>query len=145
MQKYLLGIFLFSIGGSVAELFLLEHTEGWWQWLPIALMLLSAVVIIWDYFSDSPISRPAFRVIMVLFIVAGFAGIALHYKGNVEFELEMYPSMEGFELFWKTLKGATPVLAPGTMIALGLLGLLYTVRQADEKVKNNNKTKIKTW
>jgi hypothetical protein len=46
----------------------------------------------------------------------------------VEFELEMYPSMRGFELVAKTMTGATPVLAPGTMALLGLIGLSYTYK-----------------
>ncbi|MFB3131882.1 MAG: hypothetical protein ACE10K_05095, partial [Rhodothermales bacterium] len=45
-----------------------------------------------------------------------------------EFELEMYPTLKGLELFWESIKGATPALAPGTMIQLGLLGWAYTYR-----------------
>ena len=126
MRTYLLAIFLFSIAGSVAELFLLEHVEGFWQMSPVILMLMSAIASVWHQLADSHTSKWVFRVLMGLFIVAGMVGVGLHYQGNVEFELEMYPSMKGWELFWETLKGATPVLAPGTMMALGLLGLLYT-------------------
>ncbi len=36
--------------------------------------------------------------------------------------------MSGFELAWEALKGATPSLAPGTMMLLGMLGLIYTFR-----------------
>jgi hypothetical protein len=65
---------------------------------------------------------------MMLFIVSGGIGIGLHYDGNVEFELEMYPSLSGVELIGKTLTGATPVFAPGTMALLGLIGLALTYR-----------------
>jgi hypothetical protein len=40
----------------------------------------------------------------------------------------MYPSLTGFELFREAISGATPTLAPGAMLHLGLLGLLYTFR-----------------
>ena len=52
-------------------------------------------------------------------------GIFFHLKVNIEFELEMYPNMKGLTLIWESLKGATPALAPGTMLASGMIGLLY--------------------
>jgi hypothetical protein len=55
-------------------------------------------------------------------------GVGLHYDGNEEFELEMYPTMAGVELVQNTLTGATPVLAPGSMTLLGLDGLAHTYR-----------------
>ena len=61
-------------------------------------------------------------------VVSGAVGVWLHYRGNVEFELEMYPSMQGIELVQKTLTGATPVLAPGSMTLLGLIGLTHSYR-----------------
>jgi hypothetical protein len=63
---------------------------------------------------------------MVLFVVSGALGLLLHFKGNVTFELEMEPSVSGWPLIWAALRGATPALAPGTMVQLGLIGLAYT-------------------
>jgi hypothetical protein len=40
----------------------------------------------------------------------------------------MNPALAGFELVRESLSGATPALAPGTMIQLGLIGLAYTYR-----------------
>jgi hypothetical protein len=68
------------------------------------------------------------QALMALFIISGVAGAALHYNANSEFELEMNPVLAGFELFRESLSGATPALAPGTMIELGLIGLAYTYR-----------------
>jgi hypothetical protein len=65
---------------------------------------------------------------MLVFVLAGMLGVYLHYSGNREFELEMYPTMSGMELFRKTMTGATPALAPGTMIQLAFVGLAYTFR-----------------
>ena len=65
---------------------------------------------------------------MLGFLVSGVIGVWLHYKGNMEFEIEMVPSLAGLELFLKASHGAFPALAPGTMIQLGLLGLAYTFR-----------------
>ena len=66
---------------------------------------------------------------MALFILSGFVGTFLHFRANIEFEVEMYPGLAGFELYWKAIQGASPPsLAPGAMIALGLLGLIYMYR-----------------
>ena len=65
---------------------------------------------------------------MLAFVASGGLGVALHYRGNEAFELEMYPSRAGFELVRETLTGATPVLAPGSMSLLGLVGLVVTYR-----------------
>jgi len=49
-------------------------------------------------------------------------------RSNVEFELEMRPSMAGMELVMESLSGAMPAMAPGAMAQLGFLGLLVCFR-----------------
>ena len=127
MKKLLLVAFLVSLIGTGAELLLLEHFEGFWQIIPLALMGLGLLVLTWFILAHSRLSCQVFQGVMLLFMISGVLGFALHYIGNMAFELEMYPAMEGMELIWETLKGATPVLAPGTMIATGLLGWAYTL------------------
>jgi hypothetical protein len=61
-------------------------------------------------------------------VLAGLVGIFLHVRSNVEFELELRPSIEGRALVVETLRGAIPALAPGAMAQLGLLGLLVCFR-----------------
>lgn len=51
----------------------------------------------------------------------------MHYQTNVEFEKEMYPGLEGLALFTKSMKGATPSLAPGAMIMLALIGWIRSL------------------
>ena len=62
---------------------------------------------------------------MVVFLATGLIGVGLHYRGNEEFELEMSPSLAGSSLMSKALTGATPVLAPGSMWLLGVVGLAF--------------------
>lgn len=115
-----------GIVGTSTELLLLGHFESVAQWIPLALLALGLAELVWHVASPGRASVRALQVTMVLFIVSGGIGVGLHYDGNVEFELEMYPSMGGLELIRKTLTGATPVLAPGTMVLLGLVGLAHT-------------------
>ncbi|MEL7247281.1 MAG: hypothetical protein AAFO03_02645 [Bacteroidota bacterium] len=127
MKKLLLAAFLISLMGTGLELLLLEHFEGFWQIIPLVLMGLGLLCLAWFAIGKSSPSRQVFRGLMLLFMISGVLGFALHYNGNMAFELEMYPSMQGAELAWETLKGATPVLAPGTMIATALLGWAFTM------------------
>jgi hypothetical protein len=129
LRGFLFVMFIFGVLGAGAELLLLEHTEDFKQWIPLVLMSLSLIVLGWYIAARGPTSMRVFQVTMLLFAISGFAGLFLHYQGNVEFELEMYPSLQGLELFRKAIKGTTPpTLAPGTMIMLGLIGLAYTYR-----------------
>jgi disulfide bond formation protein DsbB len=91
--------------------------------LTLGLGLIAAIALA---VRPSPATVRIFRVVMVLFIVAALAGLNFHYTGNAEFELEMYPSMRGMELFRESMTGATPALAPGMLGQLGLLGLAIT-------------------
>lgn len=130
LRGFLLALFVIGLFGAGGELLLLGHTEDFRQWIPLALMSLSLIVLGWHIVDRSRrASLRIFQITMLLFVASGFAGMLLHYRANAEFELEMYPAMQGVELFWKAIKGATPpTLAPGTMIQLGLLGLAYTYR-----------------
>jgi hypothetical protein len=125
-----LGVYLLLFGmlGVGAELLLLEHFEEPWQWTPIVLLslgLVSSAVVAWRP------TRKALRTLQLLmctYLLAAVLGIFFHVKSNVEFELELHPSMTGLELVLETLKGAMPALAPGAMAQLGLLGLLICYR-----------------
>ncbi|MGH7560890.1 MAG: hypothetical protein ACRENB_07710 [Gemmatimonadales bacterium] len=128
LRTFLLAIFVFGTAGTLIELLLLEHWDGWTQWTPIALLAASLVVLAWHGLDPGVPSLRVFQGVMVLSIAGGLLGLVLHYRGNAEFELEMSPALRGWALFRDSMAGATPALAPGTMVQLGLLGLAYTFR-----------------
>ena len=121
-------LLLFATLGTGIELIFLEHFEDPWQWAPIALLgvglVLGAAVVLRP-------SRPtvrALQLLMISYVLSAGVGLYLHLKANVEFELELRPTMANTELILETLKGAIPALAPGVMVQLGLLGLLACFR-----------------
>ena len=124
----MLVIFLLGILGAGSELFLLGHYEDPWQLVPLGMIGLSLVVLVVRLFRNDARVLRVFQVFMLLFVAAGALGIYLHYRSNVEFELEMNPAAAGWELIRESLTGAMPALAPGTMVYLGLIGFLYTYR-----------------
>ena len=117
-----------GVVGLSAELIFLDHTEGFWQKVPLALLSAVAATALLHGVRPNRATTLAFRGALALVVVGGVVGLAQHYLGNREFELEMVPEMGGGELLWETLTGATPVLAPGALVQLGLVGWIYTLR-----------------
>jgi hypothetical protein len=128
VRRTLLGLFVFGCMGTGTELLLLEHNQKPWQWTPLVLLAAGLAVAGWKLFAASRAGTRAFQAVMLLFLASGMAGVLLHFRGNVEFEREMHPEGTAWELFSGAAMGATPALAPGTMILLGSIGLLYSYR-----------------
>jgi hypothetical protein len=128
VRRILMTIFLLGAAGTGTELLLMGHIEDVWQWVPLLLLLMSFVVLFAHAVASASIR--IFQGIMILFITSGIIGIGMHYNARMEFKLEMNPALKGKQLILETIKGATvpPVLAPGMMIQLGLVGLAYTYR-----------------
>ena len=129
MRGIVLAGFLLGVVGTAAELLLVEHTENFWQWLPLLLIGLSVVPLVGYAAARRAILLRLFQWFMILFMVSGVIGLFLHYEGKAEFKLETDPSLAGWKLFKEAMKGAMPpALAPAAMIQFGLLGLAYVYR-----------------
>ena len=126
MRRALLALLVVFMLGTGLDLMLLDHHEGIWQVIPLGLLAAGLVVSAWTLGGRAG-AITAMRILMVLFVAAGFLGIALHYLGNREFQLEMDPELAGWPLFVKIVTAkAPPALAPASMVMMGLLGLIYT-------------------
>lgn len=127
-RRLALYLLLFGIVGVAVELLLLEHFEDVWQWTPIALLAIGFALGSGVAFWPSRVGVRGLQMIMLMYVLSAGLGIFFHLRSNIEFELELRPSMAGTELIMETLKGAMPALAPGAMAQLGLLGLLACFR-----------------
>jgi hypothetical protein len=128
MRAMVLGVFVLGLFGTGLELLFLDHTQGLSQLIPLVLLVMSLLVLAWHGLERKTASLRAFQITMVLYLAAGLVGSVFHYQANKEFELEADPKAHGMPLLSKIMTGAAPALAPGTMIQLGLLGLIYTAR-----------------
>jgi hypothetical protein len=128
VRRGLAVVFLLGVVGTGIELVLLEHTEDFEQWIPLGLFVVGLMLFLALLLRPTAHSLRVFALCMAAFLVSGVLGTWYHYAGNVEFELERTPELGGLALFQAAMGGATPALAPGTMIQLGLIGLLYTFR-----------------
>jgi hypothetical protein len=128
LRRAVLAVLLFGSVGTLSELLLIGHYDDAWQYAPLGLLAAVIVVTARYLWRPSESLRRVVAAVMWVCIVAGVAGHVLHYRANVEFEREMYPKRAGWELFRESLRGALPVLAPGTMTVIGLFGLIAAWR-----------------
>jgi hypothetical protein len=126
LRQLVLVLVFIGIVGLEVELALLRHADSFTQWIPHVSLLIGLAATAAVYFRPGPDTLRVFQVVMLSFLAVGALGVYLHIQGNVEFALERDPTLNGAKLIWKTLRGATPALAPGALAQLGLLGLLYT-------------------
>ena len=133
LRRFLLVILVVGLSGTFVELLLLKHDEDATQLVPLAVLALSLVTILWHAARPSGASATAVKVVMVLSIAAGLAGIYFHYSANREFALEGEPALAGRALWSRILEAKVPpALAPGVLVQLGLLGLAYTYRHKEQ-------------
>jgi len=119
---------LLGLSGTLVELLLLGHTEDPLQWIPVALLAAALANSIAAAITQRRGSLLSFRGLMTLFALSGLAGVWLHLRANIAFQLELNPNLTGWELFRKAITKGAPALAPGAMLQLGLVGLAWTYR-----------------
>ena len=126
LRRWILGVMVLGLLGTVTELVLLEHYEQPLQFVPLVLIAAAVAVLAWEFKRHDAASRRALQIVMGLFVLAGFVGFVAHFHGSAEFQLDLNPEMSTWELVEKVLHAkAPPLLAPGMMLQLGLLGLAY--------------------
>jgi hypothetical protein len=126
LRRWILMILVLGLLGTVTELVLLEHYEQPLQFVPLVLIVAALGILWWEFRRHHAASRRATQIVMALFVLAGFVGFVAHFQGSAEYQLELNPDMSTWELLEKILRAkAPPLLAPGMMLQLGLLGLAY--------------------
>jgi hypothetical protein len=139
LRRWVLVVFVLGALGTIVELILLEHYEEPPQLIPDILLVGSLAALGWHLRVDSATTRRCFLALMALFVVSGFVGFVAHFSGSAEFQLELNPDMDTWTLLTKILHAkAPPLLAPGMMIQLGLLGLAYLY--SDSRYRKNQGT-----
>jgi hypothetical protein len=127
LPRLLLAIYFGTLLGTSLELLFLEHYEDVWQYAPLVAAGLGFAVGAWYARSPTIAALRAFKSVLGLFVVTGIAGLVLHYRANVEFEVERDSRLGGMRLVWEALGGAMPALAPGTMMLLAAIGYAVIV------------------
>jgi hypothetical protein len=128
-RRMLFAILLLGIAGISLELWLMAHTEDFYQLIPLLLAALGVIVMVAAALRPASATVRLLQAVMLMFLISGIVGMYLHFQVNLEFQLEMDPALSGMALYQKAiLAKSPPALAPGAMIQLGLIGLAYTFR-----------------
>jgi predicted tellurium resistance membrane protein TerC len=128
IRTFLLVSLVLGILGTAGELILLGHVDSPAQWIPLVALAAAVPVLLWHAAAPSRRTVRTVQVLMAAFVLFGIVGVALHYDGNAEFESELHPKDAGMTYLRHVIAGATPLLAPGSMVLLGLLGIAHTYR-----------------
>ena len=128
-RRLILAVVVVGIAGIGAELVLLEHWESPLQWTPFIGMGAATLVIAAAGMRPTRRRILLLRATMLALIVIGAVGTWLHWRSNALLELEMNPAAAGWPFVRRVLFGGTPLLAPGAVLHLGLIGLASTWRQ----------------
>ena len=127
LKQVIVLAFLFIMIGTLLELYLLNHYENTLQLIPvfcIAIALINSGVV---FFRRSKVTSNIFKGVLLLTSLSGIYGVFLHLQANYEFEQEIKPSANFWELFLESISGAFPALAPLSMVVLALIGYSYLI------------------
>lgn len=127
MRALLLAIVGVGALGTLTDLLLLAHYEDAFQLIPTLLLAAGLLIIGWHAGRPSALTVRLLQGTMVLLLAAGAAGVAFHFNGAAEFQLEIDPSLTPAALFAKVIRvHAPPLLAPASLVQLALVGLIHT-------------------
>ena len=140
IRRILLVALALGLVGTGGELILLDHVEQLSQWVPVLLIFCALATIGWYLVGGGSACLRVLQLLMIVSMIAGFAGFYFHYRGSAEFKLESNPTLAGWDLFWAALRSkAPPPLAPGIMIVLGMVGLAFAYRHPALKISDKEK------
>lgn len=127
VRTLLLAVASLGALGTLVELLLLSHYEDAFQMIPAVLLVVCLLVIAWHASRPSATTVRLLQGAMMLLLAAGAAGVAFHFNGAAEFQLEIDPSLTRGALLAKVIRvHAPPLLAPGSLVQLALIGLIHT-------------------
>jgi hypothetical protein len=129
IRGWILAVLVLGMVGTIVELVLLAHYDDGAQFIPLALIVVTLVIVAWHRARPGPENVRALQGAMTLFLLAGLVGVILHFQGAAEFQREIDPSQGWWTIFGKVVRAhEPPLLAPGVMLQLGAIGLIYTYR-----------------
>ena len=127
IRGVLLALVALGTLGMSVDLSLIGHWEDVDQVIPLAVAAAGLLAVLSVAVRPGMATLRLLQFVMLTYVGTGIIGVTLHFKANAEFQHEIDPSLGGLDLFWKVVEAtAPPALAPGVMIQLGLLGLVYT-------------------
>jgi len=112
--------------GTPVELWLQEHTNTAVQFIPFILCGIGLVTILLVLARPTRATIWTLRAVMVLVIGGSMLGMVEHFENNLELAQELHPAATAVALLGETLRGASPMLAPGILGIMAVIALAAT-------------------
>jgi hypothetical protein len=129
VRHAILALVALGAAGMSTELVLTGHYEDANQLIPLVIAGAVLALAAWSAARPGVVVLRALQLALLLFAAAGIVGIVLHFQASAEFQRDIDPGIGRMALVSKVLEATSPpALAPGVMVQLGLLGLVYTYR-----------------
>ena len=126
LRLFLLGLSGAMCLGTIAELWLAEHTEQPLQFLPFILCGLGLAAIIAVLFRPRRSTIWGLRFVMGIAAFGSLIGMYAHMSSNLEVVLEVRPNAALVEALWEAMGGAAPLLAPGILALAAITAMAAT-------------------
>jgi len=128
LRRFLLVLSAVHLGGTVAELWMVEHTEDPVQFVPFVLCGLGALAAVAVLLRPRRATVWALRASAGLLVLGSLLGGYLHVEGNAALQREINPGAAGMDAVMGALGGPNPLLAPGVLAIAGVIALAATYR-----------------
>jgi peptidoglycan/LPS O-acetylase OafA/YrhL len=128
LRRFLLLFSVVLLGGSLLELWLIEHMEDPVQFIPFVLCGLGALTALAALARPRRATLLALRVCMALVVLGSLLGAYLHVEDNFELQREINPGATTGAALFEALGGANPLLAPGILAVAATLAIAATYR-----------------
>ena len=126
LRRFLLVFSVLLFGGTVVELWLVNHKEETLQLIPFALCALGTAAALFALFRPRRASLWLLRACMALVVCGTLLGVYLHLDGNIDFQREIDPNAPAADMLLSVLGGGNPLLAPGILAVSAVLALAAT-------------------
>ncbi|MEO5953799.1 MAG: hypothetical protein ABIQ44_15155 [Chloroflexia bacterium] len=127
IRTFMLLLSILTLITTLIELWMQDHTKTAAQWIPWILGTIGLVTLIPALLRPTRTTFLILRGAMIVLALGGLFGITIHFKANLEFQQDIHAGAAFGSIIVNVLKGAAPMLAPGTLVfaALLALGALY--------------------
>lgn len=125
LRHFALALCLLGVVTTPIELMLMHHYNNKDQIMPFVFLGLAAIGVAAAWFRPSAKVLRGVRVLMVLVVLGSGIGVMEHLKANYRDATRGGAAPNLIEL---VLTGFAPLLAPGILAQVGLLGLAFTYK-----------------
>jgi hypothetical protein len=126
LRAFLLGLAAFICAGTPLELWLGKHYQSLPQLIPFVLCGLGLIAALAALLRPGRATLLGLRGVMALLGLGSLLGVYEHIEHNLEFALEIRPGATFADVWLQSLRGSSPLLAPGILALAAAIAIAAT-------------------